>query len=666
MKKCICKSISWMLALALLAAVLIIPFPVQVNAAPSAPIADAQDGVTLHCWNWSFKNIEDKMEIIASLGYTSIQTSPIQQAKQPTDGFPSNDWWVYYQPMGFHIDNSGTSALGTKADFESMCKKAHECGIKVIVDVVANHMGNTETGTNGLASTIVEDLKGDNSCWHDTAKNINNYSNRLEVTQYCMAGLPDLDTSNEKVQNFVLNFLKECIDAGADGFRFDAAKHIETPDDGDLASDFWPTVIDGAKDYAKSSRNLNLYCYGELLDNPGGGLPTSAYTKYMSVTDNGWSNALLNSVVKSGNADAFTPNYHSGAASEIVLWAESHDTYADGTTTKVSEENINKAWALIAARSDAMSLYLARPANMSQLLGAASNTGWAYPEVAAANLFHNAFVGQSEYVAGENGIAYVERGNAGVVLVNCNGTEASVSVTANAMADGTYTDQVTGNTFTVADGKISGDIGSTGIAVVYNAEPCAHAAHDAEGFCTECSANVGHSYDDNNTCACGDVLVDNRTIYFTNSGNWSTANFYSWYNDIDIISSTWPGDAMTKVEGNVYSCTVPADAPNIIFNDGSTQTEDLSVPADNNMYDFVTKQWSTYGAEPEEPTEPETEPATDPIEETEPETTAPDVSDDGSDDKKPAGINPGVWIAVIAVAVVAAAVVVVLIIKKKK
>ena len=48
-----------------------------------------------------------------------------------------------------------------------------------------------------------------------------------------MSGLPDLNTGSTKVQNYVIGFLKECIDAGADGFRFDAAKHIEVPTDTD-------------------------------------------------------------------------------------------------------------------------------------------------------------------------------------------------------------------------------------------------------------------------------------------------------------------------------------------------------------------------------------------------------------------------------------------------
>jgi hypothetical protein len=36
------------------------------------------------------------------------------------------------------------------------------------------------------------------------------------------------------------------------------------------------------------------------------------------------------------------------------------------------------------------------------------------------------------------------------------------------MEDGTYKDQVSGGTFTVSNGKITGNVGSTGVAVVYN------------------------------------------------------------------------------------------------------------------------------------------------------------------------------------------------------
>ena len=635
------KTVSRVLVLLLVAAMLLIQLP--VSAAPETTEVAIQDGVTLHCWNWSFKNIEAKLDIIQSLGYTTIQTSPIQEAKQPTLNFPTNDWWVYYQPAAFRIDNTGNSALGTKEDFESLCNAAHERGIKVIVDVVANHMANHESGGNGIASTVMEELKGDMTNWHDITKNVSNYTNRYDVTQYCMAGLPDLNTANKNVQNLVLNYLKECIDAGADGFRFDAAKHIEVPEDGDFGSDFWPTIINGAKDYAKQSRGIDLYCYGELLDSVGGDLGPDVYTKYMSVTDNGWSANLLGNIVENGNASAYSNGFTKGKADQMVVWAESHDTYADGSTKNISETNINKAWALIAARTDVMGLYLARPANFSQLLGAASDTAWAYPEVAAVNKFHNAFAGQSEYVSNDNGIVAIERGDAGVVLVNCKGTSGDVTVTANKIKDGTYTDQISGNTFTVSGGKITGSIGETGIAVVYEADVCPHEEHDANGFCIVCSAQLGHSYDENNTCVCGDVKVTERTVYFSNTGKWNSVNFYSWYDAVKIYTDTWPGNAMTKIDDTLYSCSVPEDIPNIIFNDGDgTQTEDLTLPALSeglNLYDFTTKQWSTYDVEPE-----------------------PSKDTENSD----SGISIGLLIPIIAAAIVVIAIVVVLIIKKKR
>ena len=93
-----------------------------------------------------------------------------------------------------------------------------------------------------------------------------------------------------------------------------------------------------------------------------------------------------------------------------------------------------------------------------------------------------------------------------------------------------------------------------------------------------------------------------KTIYFDNSGKkWSTINVYTW-NANGTCTGEWPGSAMTKVSGNVYSYEVPADAVNIIFNNGSgSQTSDLTVPTDaKNLYNGST--WGIYGGQPIEVT----------------------------------------------------------------
>ena len=116
----------------------------------------SQEGVILHCWNWSYSNIKKYMKDIAAAGFTSIQTSPVTQPKDyywegiaygnvgipdGTGGYEGN-WWKVYQPVTMSICDNGHTWFGTKAEFKAMCDEAEKYGVRVIVDIVANHMGN--------------------------------------------------------------------------------------------------------------------------------------------------------------------------------------------------------------------------------------------------------------------------------------------------------------------------------------------------------------------------------------------------------------------------------------------------------------------------------------------------------------------------------------------
>ena len=441
------------------------------------------DGVILHAWNWSFNAIKDNMKEIAEAGYTSVQTSPVQRPKDASrSSTPQWDWWKVYQPTTICFSPEGHPWFGSKEDFKAMCDEADKYGVKIIVDVVANHMANNNGGEGnnraGISSQNDPTYRDDDSCWHLNGSMGIDYSNikrdgSTSSVTWGFGGWPDLNTGSKKVQNGVLDLLKECIDLGADGFRFDAAKHIELPTDPGGASDFWPTVIDGAESYAKS-KGVSIYCYGEILDDSGTDIKN--YTKYIGVTDNWAANAVRYGIKENniGKAANSALTYNGVSYDKIVLWSESHDTYANddftGESTAFSQDQINRSWAIIAARQYP-ALYYVRPGGdpKSVMMGqASSNTSWKNKEVAQVNKFHNYFAGQSEYMSSSGNNVIVERGTEGVVIVNINGSGGQVSAKVNKMKDGTYKDQVSGNTFTVSGGNISGSIGDKGIAVVYN------------------------------------------------------------------------------------------------------------------------------------------------------------------------------------------------------
>ena len=600
---------------------------------------DVQDGQILQCWNWSFNNIKNNMATIASQGFSAIQTSPIQAAKESTKeswSTAGNSFWVYYQPISFNIETATNNALGTKSEFEAMCEEAHKYGVKVIVDTVFNHLAN-ENADNTLSSLIASDIKDDSSCWHSVTTNISNYSDRYDITHNCLSGLPDLNTGNSKIQNYAISFLKECIDAGADGFRFDAAKHIETPSDASgTSSDFWPNVLNSATSYAQSSRGITPYYYGELLDSTGG-VDITAYTTYMSVTDNQGSNNIRNAV-NSGNSGSAANSYIQNGAQPkyTVQWNESHDTYADDSSSYVSDTNLKKTWAMVGARAEVCGMYLARPSSDSTMLGAADVTAWADKEVKAINQFKNAFIGQTEYFASSGSIAYNERGTSGVVMINVNGSSTSVSVTANRMADGTYTDAISGNTFTVSNGTIKGNIGDTGIAVVYNPSevPTVTTPTTSEDVVTG----------DTKTVYVGviEYITTTPTLHYWNSSGLTgdaTLTATGETVSFSVGSSYWSNAAQTF---NVYKATIPAEATGYKTYDASSNSnwaaEDITYAKDTitlvfewgGTYHNVTE---TYVVEEPtvaqtDPTEEETVEVTEPTEEpTEEPTVEPTVEE---------------------------------------
>lgn len=434
-----------------------------------------QDGLILHAWNWSYKTIEENLDDIYNAGYTTIQVSPVQQPKDYSENYGkgwNEQWWKLYQPLSFSIAKS--SWLGTKDDLISLCTAAHKKGIFIIADIVSNHVANLNSDSQTGKETVYKDLATYEPELYANRNSyirsyITNNDNSIEAVVRGNIGEPDLKTETKFVQDMVIDLLKECIDCGIDGFRFDAAKHIETPDDGAYASDYWPNVLNASTTYAQS-KGKTMYYYGEILNSPGANRKWSSYTKYMSITDNRTGNNIRTAIVNGNASSAANASYATGeAANKLVLWAESHDTYAndDHESTNVSEENINKTWAMVASRKDATALYFARP----NLMGSIGSYAFKSNEVTSVNLFHNTFIGANEYVGSSSNFSYVTRytdTTSGVVIVNCKGTSASVNMKVNNMLDGTYQDDITGNTFVVKDGNISGNIGSTGIAVIYN------------------------------------------------------------------------------------------------------------------------------------------------------------------------------------------------------
>lgn len=607
-----------------------------------------QQGNILHCFNWKYNDIKAELPNIAEAGFVAVQTSPAQNAG-------GGAWYMLYQPYEFAIDSN---PLGTKAELQALCQEADKYGVKVIVDVVANHL-------NGSMDWVWDqELKNDNNCWHSHGSNIN-YSNRWQVTHGDI-GMRDLANENPKVYNKVKAYVDVLKSLGVDGIRWDATKHIQLPSEG---SDFWSVVT-----------SAGLYNYGEILEGPIDNKSDESkrlmkeYTDYISVTDNAYGNNIRNSYINGNTYGAYADWGDNGVSRDkLVLWAESHDTYCNnGESQWANQDVIDQVYAIVASRENEAALYFSRPFKTGHheiQSGEKGTTNFTTPKVAEVNKFRNAMIGTKDYFVNENGVNAVLRGYGAVVVKPKGSGNVTISNANGTVAPGTYIDQVGGGTWTVTASQISGNIGSTGIAVFYDAKQSASVSFNPAGgnfrsetltvtaTATNASSawykigdgkvvNINGSaqftigadmeYGESVTVSWGAngesgevsgsetyTKVDpsaSTMIYYNNPNNWNQVYVYIYADGGDNKNAEWPGEAMSKgtasyngVSG-LWEYEVPAGLENglVIFNNNQGQqypSSDGLQLSGNSMVCINNSEWSEFEESvspgPEEPEDPE-------------------------------------------------------------
>ena len=574
----------------------------QTASADSTLRDKVGDGVMLHAFNWSYNTIKENLPAIAAAGYTTVQTSPVQQPKDySTSGDVTGQWWKLYQPISFHIAEE--SWLGTKDDLKSLCDEADKYGIKIICDIVSNHIANADEDRPNVVSNQVKKYEPEfykkRKTYTRTYTGHANDSSVQAVVQGHVSSCPDLVTNDTAVQTYIINLLKECIDCGVDGFRFDAAKHIETEDDGEYASDYWKNITTSASSYYTQKTGDDLYIYGEILNNCGADRSYSSYTKYINVTDNKTGDAVLYNVTKGKASTATNAKYKSGvAASNAVLWAESHDTYEGSSgssgfsnTAGISDENVVKAWAIVASRKDSTALFFARPG--TALMGNIStDSTYKSTAVSEINKFHNLFVGQSEKLGSSGDIAYVARGTSGIVLSNCNGTNASVSISGTGLADGKYTDTVSGAEFTVANGVLTGSIGNTGVAVVYNGTTTPKAINSVESGSSFKGDTMTLTLSLENATSGTYCLDDSTPVKFTGTTSIRIGSDYKPGETINLTVTATDGVKTSSMVYKYTKSTAQESGVYVFFNPANKKG--WSAPYQVYIYDETTNKGTVY------------------------------------------------------------------------
>ncbi|MGD1863054.1 MAG: alpha-amylase family glycosyl hydrolase [Phormidesmis sp.] len=193
------------------------------NATASSVVKDEPPTAIYHAFNQNYADIENYACGLAGKGYSHLQISPAQRSN------PGPEWWKRYQPY----DLSVIEGLGSEDDLRQLISTAHSCDLKIIADVVFNHMANLDGGEDFEDLSKYPNLTPED--FHTNLSNVGarpcsiNYSdgNRDSEMNCWLGGLPDLKFT-DNVKTIQKAHLRLLLDLGVDGFRFDSAKHMPT------------------------------------------------------------------------------------------------------------------------------------------------------------------------------------------------------------------------------------------------------------------------------------------------------------------------------------------------------------------------------------------------------------------------------------------------------
>ncbi len=328
------------------------------------------------------KGLIERLDYIQGMGVTAIWLAPIFKNK-PVQGPPSQESAGYH---GYWVTDftQVDPHLGTNEDFKAFVDAAHARGVKVYMDIIANHTADViqykgcpiqacgyrsiadypyqrrgGPGGEAINSGFAGDL--DRSAENYARLTNPNFAYEVEVpvaeksvkvpawlndpmwyhnrgnsewhgestTYGDFSGLDDLYTEHPRVVAGLIEVFGSWIDRfGIDGFRIDTAKHVNP--------EFWQACVPAMLERARANGIPNFHIFGEVYQDtmePGTLAVHTRVDRYPAVLDFAFRAAALQTLAGEKGTESWErlffgdPLYEGGAdkARQLPTFVSNHD-----------------------------------------------------------------------------------------------------------------------------------------------------------------------------------------------------------------------------------------------------------------------------------------------------------------------------------------------------
>jgi hypothetical protein len=503
--------------------------------------------------------------------------------------------------------NFTQTSYGSEAQLRTLLSTLNTSSPKIhpMADIVVNHRGGSTNWTDFT-----------NPTWDCSSITNNDEANFVTITGVRPCGTADtgedfnaardLDHTNLQVQNGIKEYLTRLKSLGFDSWRWDVAKGFSASYFGDYISSSAPYASVG--EYWDGSIN-NLKTW---IDGTGKKSAAFDFALYYNTLQPAFNNG--NYSVLAGNpglAGQF------GYADKSVTFVDNHDTFVkSGSFT--SNDNIMKAYAYILThpgipcvflphyhggtyKKDGVTVvYTANETAINAIMAVRKANGInAYSTVVVSNSgsFYSATIDNKVAVKigpgmWNPGAGWVLKASGTDYAIWDKGTVVDVPSLTISQVGGTFTTGTTVNVVLTANNTAStiyytldGSAPTTSSASAIGTKTLAITANTTLKAFVKNTANVSSAvYTETYTFGTPPTF----TVYFKKPSTWNAAvKVYYWGTTGTASAVTWPGVAMTQDCGDWYKFTFPStvSATNLLFNDGTLKTADLTATAGIKYFD---------------------------------------------------------------------------------
>ncbi len=186
-------------------------------------------------WGGDLQGVIDKLDYLSGMGVTALWLTPLfeQVEAMVWDSAPIHGYWTrdFKRIHARWVSGQDEVRVFTRNDttLDRLIADLHGREMKMVLDIVCNHSSPDASGVKGQLfddGKLIADFHDDKNNWYHHYGPVQDWQSEWQVHNCELAGLATFNENNPDYRNYVKSAIRGWLKKGIDALRIDTVKHM--------------------------------------------------------------------------------------------------------------------------------------------------------------------------------------------------------------------------------------------------------------------------------------------------------------------------------------------------------------------------------------------------------------------------------------------------------